>query len=104
MQQAKLRNFLGEAKERALTRYTNPSDASTIALIRSIGVVGVVKSTFHTKEIFVRSKEMHTCYRAYVELFVYTVRKVPIRKINRQLSKFKAIASYTYDIDITWTW
>lgn len=29
----------------ALTRYTNPSAASTMAFIRSIGVVGVVRST-----------------------------------------------------------
>lgn len=29
-----------------LTRYRNPSEASTMAFIRSVGVVGVVSNTF----------------------------------------------------------
>lgn len=33
-----------------LTRYINPSEASTIAFIRFDGVVGVVRSTFITSE------------------------------------------------------
>lgn len=33
-------------KQKGLTRYTNPSEASTMFFILSFGVVGVVKSTF----------------------------------------------------------
>lgn len=49
----KLKNKLSRVTE-ALTRYTNPSEASTMAFIRLAGVVGVVRSTLMTtnKQIY----------------------------------------------------
>lgn len=43
--------------EQRFTRYTNPSEASTMALMRAVGVVGVVSNTLHKqKENTLRKK------------------------------------------------
>lgn len=41
------------------TRYTNPSEAFTMALILSVGVVGVVSRTYNEKEVKNNIKKLH---------------------------------------------